>query len=182
VGSSQYPGTVGPTQEPCSGFRRRHCLLKGCEQPFRPARPQARYCSDACRQEARRWRRWRSSRTYRASEGGKECRRQQSCRYRERQREAARQGEVATEEAAQLDSLAPREGQRPACIGEDFAGQSCRRPGCYVLFPIRPGVPQQRYCSCRCRHALRRVLDRESRWRCRHHRQRRRRIGRPHPS
>lgn len=195
MGSVQYRSASGRTQEPRSRFRQRLCLLKGCEQPFHPHHPQERYCSVACRQQAARWRRWRSARTYRASEAGERCRRRQSRRYRERQRQqrATRweetllgiEEQVAREAAAtplpdaQLEPVEPCEGQRPAANPQDFSGQPCRRPGCYVLFPIRPGVPQQRFCSCRCRQALRRVLDREARWRWRRRRRRRRQRPRP---
>lgn len=202
---------VAPSAPPASpsllarpGQRRcRRCLLKGCERPFRPAFPQQRYCSEACRQHARQWRRWQSSRRYRASTAGQQCRRQQSRRYRQRQQEqraarweetlraieaqVAREAETETntagpEPAAQLEPTSACEGQRPAAGGEDFSGRPCQRPGCYVLFPERPGVPQQRFCSCRCRHALRCVLDREARWRWRRRRQRRSRpFARPPP-
>jgi hypothetical protein len=63
---------------------------------------------------------------------------------------------VAEEAAAE-----PREGQRPAARGEE---SSCARPGCYELFVLTPRSPQQRFCSCLCRQALRRVLQREARW------------------
>jgi hypothetical protein len=62
--------------------RSRACLLKGCEQRFRPVRPLARYCSPECREEARRWREWKARHRYRQSEGGKQKRRAQSRRYR----------------------------------------------------------------------------------------------------
>ncbi len=198
MGPLDYRSTSGRVQEPSFHFRQRRCLLKGCEQPFRPSHPQARYCSDGCRQEARRWRCWRSHRTYRASEAGKQCRRQQARRYRERQRqcrhsatcqdeplqaieEAAEPETVVVHDVMQLELVERSEGQRPASIPENFVGQSCARPGCYELFPIRQGVPQQRYCSCRCRQALRRVLDREARWRWRHRQRRRWRRPRPPP-
>jgi hypothetical protein len=67
--------------------RRRVCLLKGCGRVFRPPQPLARYCSEVCRAEARRWRRWKARRRYRQSLNGKQKRRAQSCRYRERRRE-----------------------------------------------------------------------------------------------
>ena len=47
--------------------RRGTCLLKGCGQVFRPQQPRARYCSEACQAEARRWRRWKARRRYRLS-------------------------------------------------------------------------------------------------------------------
>jgi len=36
--------------------RRRVCLLKGCGRVFRPQQALARYCSEVCQAEARRWR------------------------------------------------------------------------------------------------------------------------------
>jgi hypothetical protein len=194
VGLPEYRSADGRTQEPTSQHRPRRCLLKGCEQAFRPGYPQERYCSEACRQHARHWRRWQSCRTYRASTAGQACRRQQARRYRERQRQqrAARWeallraleevAQQAAEPAAQLERSEPPEGQRPASISDDFVGRACQRPGCYAVFPIRPGVPQQRFCSWRCRQALRSVLDREARWRWRHRRRQRLRLSRPPPS
>ena len=182
MGLSEYRSADGRTQEPFSPHRQRRCLLKGCEQPFRPRYPQERYCSAACRQRARHWRRWQSCRTYRASMAGQERRRQQARRYRARQRQqrAARWEETlhgieeqVAREAAQLTTAEPCAGQRPTTLPEDFVGRPCARPGCYVVCPLRPGVPQQRFCSCRCRLALRRVLDREARWHWRQDRRRR---------
>ena len=66
--------------------RERLCLLKGCEQPFRPSRARALYCSEACRRAARTWSRWKAQQIYRATRAGKDRRRQQSRRYRERVR------------------------------------------------------------------------------------------------
>jgi hypothetical protein len=40
--------------------RSRLCLLKGCGQVFRPHQPLVRYCSEACREQARRWRQWKA--------------------------------------------------------------------------------------------------------------------------
>ena len=59
-------------------------LLKGCERSYRPTHPQSRYCSDACRTAARRWRRRQASRTWRASQPGRARRREQCRRYRRR--------------------------------------------------------------------------------------------------
>ena len=159
---------MGPTQRPskCVGMqearqsccssrpRRRLCLLKGCEQPFEPSHPQARYCSAGCRAAARRWRCWRASRTYRAGEAGQARRREQSRRYRERLRERRPEPPGEPEQ--------PREGQRPASDSEDFC---CARPGCYELFVRCDRSPLQNFCGCLCRKALRRVRQREARWR-----------------
>lgn len=67
--------------------RRRVCLLKGCEHVFRPQQPLARYCSEACCEQARRWRLWKARRRYRRSSNGQQRRRAQSRRYRERRKE-----------------------------------------------------------------------------------------------
>lgn len=67
--------------------RRRVCLLKGCGRVFRPQQPLARYCSEVCQAEARRWRQWKARRRYRQSLNGKQKRQAQSRRYRERRRE-----------------------------------------------------------------------------------------------
>jgi hypothetical protein len=81
--------------------RRRVCLLKGCGRIFRPEQPLARYCSEACREQARRWREWKSRRRYRRSPNGQQRRQAQSHRYRERRRERQAQ-ETAAVTAARV--------------------------------------------------------------------------------
>jgi len=184
VGPPQYPLRCSGDQGPRRWFRRRRCLLKGCEQWFRPCHPQARYCSAACQQAARRWRRRHASKHYRASAQGKERRREQSRRYRERQppRPPPPADNVAETAAAGVEQHC--EGQRPASQSKDFIWRPCQRPGCYEWFLVTARSPQQHFCSCSCRQALRRVLDREAHWRRRHrHRLRRRRpAARPPPN
>lgn len=81
--------------------RSRVCLLKGCGQVFRPKQPLARYCSAACREQARRWRQWKARRRYRQSPNGKQKRQVQSRRYRERRKERQAQ-ETAAVTAARV--------------------------------------------------------------------------------
>jgi hypothetical protein len=64
--------------------RLRRCLLKGCEQRFRPRRACQQYCSEDCRKAARKWSRWKAQQKYRTTDGGKQKRNGQSRRYRER--------------------------------------------------------------------------------------------------
>jgi hypothetical protein len=66
--------------------RRRRCLLKGCEQCFHPRQAHQRYCSERCREAARKWSRWKAQQSYRATRSGQEKRNGQSRRYRERVR------------------------------------------------------------------------------------------------
>jgi len=144
-------------QGSCQAPRQRRCLLKGCERFFKPEYHQSRYCGAACQDAADRWRRWSANQTWRKTEGGRECRRQQSSRYRQRVRERRGAEQAATEGSAETSC----EGERPADASEK---SSCARPGCYELFVSAPHSPRQRFCSCLCRKALRRVLQREARW------------------
>ena len=131
----------------------RVCLLKGCEQTFRPWHPFGRYCSTECRSAARRWRQQTANRRYRASEQGKCRRRAQACRYRER----VRQRPTSDSSLADVGEGYPHL--------EEEADSCCRRPGCYAAFTKTARSPLQKFCSAGCRQALRRVLVRERRWR-----------------
>jgi hypothetical protein len=64
--------------------RMRRCLLKGCEQRFHPRQARQRYCSEGCREAARKWSQWKAQQTYRATRAGQQKRNGQSRRYRER--------------------------------------------------------------------------------------------------
>jgi hypothetical protein len=195
VGHSQCPPAPVPGQPPRSGRWHpccRCCLLKDCERWFLSRCAQARYCSRACQLAARRWRRWHACQRYRVTMHGRECRRQQAKRYRQRLRQRSSPAELAVqapshepaspaseaETPSNTDALSvvpvPSEGQRPAEISENCCGLPCDRPGCYVLFlPTAPSL-EQRFCSGLCRQALRRVRQREARLR-----HRRRRGARP---
>jgi hypothetical protein len=200
LGPLQYSVCCSSGQEAagCSArFRPRRCLLKGCEQYFRPSHPRSQYCSDRCRREVKKWRSWRAAGQWRRSERGKERRRAQSRRYRrliplpvlaEPPASAAEPtaNPVPSIPAPAPDEPAPaetREGQRFATISEDFLVRACRRPGCYELFCVPTPYSLKRFCCTACRKALGRVRERESRY---HQRRRagvrpRRRRSRPAP-
>jgi hypothetical protein len=164
LGPPQYSHCDRAAQVPAGQVRCRRCLLKGCEQFYRPSHPQSRYCSDACRREARRWRRRQSSRTWRASARGKARRRAQCRRYRRRiPLTILPECSLPPLEAKALPAAC--EGQRPAEIPEDFSVRRCQRPGCYEVFLVASSLSGQRFCSSLCRRALRNVLDREARYR-----------------
>jgi hypothetical protein len=164
VGPPEYALADASDQRP-RGRYSRVCLLKGCERSFQPSHPLKRYCSQSCQEAARAWRRWRAARRYRATAQGQQQRREQSRHYRERQR--LRRLAAAAEQAVQEAAVEQREGQRYGDFSEDFSATPCRRPGCYELFCPQPHEPAQRFCCSACRQALRRVLDREARWRWR---------------
>lgn len=140
-----------PPRQALSRGRARICLLKGCEQWFSPPHPLSRYCSQACADAARLWSRRQAAQRYRASEPGKQRRRQQARRYRERvrQREAA------------LASPTVGEGHQEA---DDSEKIPCSRPGCYERFAPERRSPLKKFCCALCREALRRVRQREARW------------------
>src|SRR4051812_45772352 len=64
--------------------RMRCCLLKGCEQRFHPRQQRQRYCSEGCREAARKWSRRKAQERYRETASGQQKRNGQSRRYRER--------------------------------------------------------------------------------------------------
>jgi len=89
--------------------RTRRCLLKGCEQRFRPQRARERYCSPRCREAARQWSRWKAQEKYRATPAGKQKRTGQSRRYRERIRNRKPPREEAVAQAPRvITKLKPR--------------------------------------------------------------------------
>ena len=82
--------------------RTRRCLLKGCEQRFRPRHVRQRYCSDGCREAARTWSEWKARQTYRGTAGCKQKRSEQSWRYRERVKDQKPPEKAAVPEAARV--------------------------------------------------------------------------------
>jgi hypothetical protein len=163
--------------------RPRRCLLKDCEQWFRPRRPPCRYCSEKCRQQARQWRRWRAQQKYRASQNGRDHRQQQARRYRQRcqARPSAEAAPPAMASPPADRRTATGEGKRFLEKSEKVPRCPCDRPGCYVLFAAGTPDRPRCFCSTRCRQALRCVLDREARWRRRRRRGLRRPGRRPRP-
>src|SRR5208337_2049326 len=82
--------------------RIRRCLLKGCEQRFHPRQVGQRYCSQACREAARQWSRWKAQERYRAKAAGKQKRNGQSRRYRERVKSRKPPADEAVGDAARV--------------------------------------------------------------------------------
>jgi hypothetical protein len=129
--------------------RRRICLLKGCERRFDPPHPFSRYCSPECSAAARKWAQQKANRRYRATASGKERRRKQSARYRQRK--------VPEEPTPSMSGEGYTKALEPRKI-------RCRRPGCYEQFRPSSRSPLKSFCSLCCRNALRRVIVRERRW------------------
>lgn len=82
--------------------RMRRCLLKGCQQRFPPRQARQRYCSELCRESARRWSRWKAQQRYRETAAGQQKRNDQSRRYRERVKDLKPAEPEAVSEAARV--------------------------------------------------------------------------------
>jgi len=140
--------------------RRRLCLLKGCGCWFRPKCPLSRYCSAGCRGEARRWAKRRAAERYRQTEKGKAARREQATARRRRRKE----------QRTEFRGSPPSVGDHNEC----HQGFICARPGCYERVIPTDRSPLKKYCSHECYMAMRRVVERERRWRERMHERQRR--------
>ncbi len=157
VGLLQHDSCRSGVQAPFCCPRWRICLLKGCGRRFLPCCGRRHYCSEACRDAARRWWQWKAQQQYRLSAKGRQRRREQSRRWRERRRE----------EGKPLKNP-PGDRASEASVGhQQDAGEknSCDRPGCYARFDASPRSPRQRFCSPLCRKALRSAWAREKCWR-----------------
>jgi hypothetical protein len=109
--------------------RLRRCLLKGCQQRFQPKHPWSRYCGHDCRNKARRWSRWKAQKRYRATGSGKQHRKAQSGRNRQRNR-ARKTSTSASNEAARVItakilSTAPATGRVATCYSYAPAVRRC---------------------------------------------------------
>jgi hypothetical protein len=136
--------------------RARICLRKGCGCKYQPRRWNQRYCQDPqCQRQVRRW---------------QAARRQ----ARRRTEEAARAQHADTERARRehVKSLtqvpkAPAVASARGHAAKIFLPTPlCARPGCHEP-PLKSVRNPACYCSRACRQAVRRVLDRERKWRSR---------------
>ena len=136
--------------------RARICLRKGCGHKYQTRRWNQRYCQDPeCRRLVRRW---------------QAARRQ----ARRRQDDAAKVQHAAAQRARRqrAPSLpqAPKDPEVAAARGHAakilLPTPLCDRPGCHEP-PLKSMHKPACFCSPACRQAVRRVLDRERKWRFR---------------
>lgn len=127
----------------------RECVRKGCGRRYRPSRSNQRYCQDVdCLREVKRWR---------------AVERQQRWRERPEVREKRRLSEKARRARRCASGQRRVRGDAGEARGE---GPVCGRPGCFEP-PARSERTKARYCGPDCRHVMRRVRDRERKWRLR---------------
>jgi hypothetical protein len=141
----------------------RLCLNERCERTFQPTHHLDRYCGPECLADARRWQVRFANQLYRRSADGRERRREQSRRYRLKLKvRMALDNEPEQENFPLSDQPeASREGYTKDTSHEKSC---CHRPGCYRRFTAPPQSPLKKFCSPRCRNALRRVILRERLW------------------
>jgi hypothetical protein len=115
--------------------RKRRCLLKGCEQRFHPVHACQRYCSEQCREAARKWERWKAQQRYRETAAGKQKRNGQSRRYRERVKSRKPPEPEAVDDAARVITTEHffRSFVRPARLLRGIRGYAAKSPTALLL-------------------------------------------------
>ncbi len=119
--------------------RARRCLLQGCNRVYQPDHPLQRYCGEACRREAQRWRRWKAQQKYRATLLGKAKRRKQCRRRRQRRKELS----AGAERGARVIPIRIfRPGLRPARLLPKVLKNPALSPAAFLLarMPARAGA------------------------------------------
>ncbi len=119
--------------------RSRRCLLKGCVRIYRPDHPLQRYCSDACRQKAKKWRRWKAQQQYRATESGKAKRRAQCRRHRRRRKARKRVSEAAVRGARVIPIRFFRSWLRSTRLLRDVREEPALSVAAVLLPPVPAG-------------------------------------------
>ncbi len=134
--------------------RPRLCLSKGCGRKYTPQRWNQRYCQDPeCLRLVRRWQAAKRQAKRRQDDAVK-------AQHSQAQR-ARRQRAKSSPQPPQKPEVAAARGHAAKII---FPTPLCDRPGCHEP-PPKAGRNQARYCCPACRQAVRRVLDRERKWR-----------------
>jgi hypothetical protein len=124
--------------------RTRHCLLKGCEQRFHPRQARQRYCSQRCREAARKWSRRKAQERYRETATGQQKRNGQSRRYRERVKSRKPPEPEAVEDAARVITTKHffRPLLRPARVLPGIRARAAKSLAAFLLacLPARHGA------------------------------------------
>jgi len=136
--------------------RPRICLRKGCGRRYQPRRWNQRYCQDPeCLRLVRRWQAAQRQARRRQDDSAK-------AQHAEAQRARRQRAQSVPQPLKQPEAAAAR-GHAAKIL---LPTPSCDRPGCYEP-PLKSNRNQAHYCCPTCRQALRRVLDRERKWRLR---------------
>lgn len=136
--------------------RARICLRKGCGHKYQPRRWNQRYCQDPeCLRQVRRWQAARRQARRRQDDAAK-------AQHAKTQR-ARRQRAPSLPQAPKTPEIAAARGHAAEIL---LPPPLCDRPGCYEP-PLKSVDQSACFCSPACRQAVRRVRDRERKWRLR---------------
>jgi hypothetical protein len=140
----------------CRRLRTRVCLRKGCGRKYQPRRWNQHYCQDPeCLRLVRRWQAARRQAKRRQAEAAK-------AQHAEAER-ARRQRATSSPQALEPPEVGVARGHAAKIFSPT---PMCDRPGCHEPV-VKSGRNQARYCCSACREAVRRVRDRERKWRFR---------------
>jgi len=164
MGQLQPTGCRTPSAS-TSRLSQRQCHRKGCECVFMPRRWNQRYCQQPeCLQLLRRWQaakrqqRRRSHVEHRRQHA--EAERQRRSRRREEGRNRPpKPSPPVPSEPTSSDTSTSRAWSR----SKKYPGNFCDRPGCFEPLRSSSRAPAH-YCGDACRQAVRRVRDRERKW------------------
>lgn len=147
---------------PCRRWRRprrprpRICLRKGCGHTYLPRRWNQRYCQDPeCQRQVRRWQAAR-----------RQARRRQDATAKAQHAQAQRARRQRANSAPQPPKIPEVTAARGHAAKIFSPTPVCDRPGCHEP-PLKSIRNPARFCGPACRQAVRRVRERERKWRFR---------------
>lgn len=145
-----------PFSKSARSLRPRSCLRKDCGQIYQPSRWNQRYCQQTdCTRKLRRWQAAKRQRVHRQMPANRK-------RHAEAEAKRRRERAAAKDTDCNADQNAVPQ-RRAWSRSKNIPAEFCDRPGCYEPLPEDSRAPA-RYCGCDCRHAVRRVRDRERKW------------------
>jgi hypothetical protein len=132
---------TGRRKPPERSPRLRRCLLKGCEQRFHPGQASQRYCSEHCREEARKWSQWKAQQRYRETAAGQQKRNGQSRRYRERVKSRKPSESEVVNEPARVITQEPffRADLRPAGLLRAIRAPAAKSLAAFLFMRMQTG-------------------------------------------
>jgi hypothetical protein len=163
MGQQQH--TSSHRSSPAPGrFPARTCHRRHCGRVFRPRQWNQRYCREPdCLRELHRWQAAKRQRHRRSHEAVRQQHADAERQRRSRKREQRRVRETAETPLASPPARIDAPDSRAWSRSKNAPQILCDRPGCYD--PVRPSCrARARYCVGECRRDVRRVSDRERKY------------------
>ncbi len=160
------PAKEAPTRAEVD-YGTRECTRTDCGRSYRARSPSQQYCT-TCRAEVDREQARERQRRRREKQGVRQHQTDAERKRRARRQQVSVDAPLAS--AGNAGAAAPEEGSAPprghASHETCQSGRICDRPGCYEPPRLTRGGWSS-YCGEECALAMRRVLDRERKWRAR---------------